>query len=224
MDMEKGKMAEQLNDDILDFIESISITAKKEAAYIKKTNWADITDPKYRSEEFDLQNLLVDRNLSHAASLFKLAKADLKHSAVKTMLDELIATFRVHGDRISKYIMESDWTEQLTEGASRGAMKLEIEFQSEMNKNLAKFKADVRKINYSDESQSVDIQIYGDIIIPLLMLESIEQRYPEIAEFLEKKREKFYKENPKQVVVEEKPKQVKKPIKKFKLQKLPNQK
>ena len=216
-------MAEQLNDDILDFIESISITAKKEAAYIKKTNWADITDPKFRSEEFDLQNLLVERNLSHANSLFKLAKADLKHPAVKAMLDELIATFRIHGDRIAKYILESDWTEQLTEGASRGAMKQEIEFQSEMNKNLAKFKADVRKINYSDESQSVDIQIYGDVIVPMLMAESIEKRYPEIVEFLEKKREKFYKENPKQVVVEEKPKKVRKPVKKFKLQKLPNE-
>jgi hypothetical protein len=216
-------MAEQLNDDILDFIESISITAKKEAAYIKKNNWADISDPKFRSEEFDLQNLLVDRNLSHASSLYRLAKADLKHPAVKAMLDELIATFRIHGDRISKYILESDWTEQLTEGASRGAMKQEIEFQSEMNKNLAKFKADVRKLNYSDEALSVDIQTYGDIVVPLLMESAIQQRFPEITEFLDKKREKFYKENPKQVVVEEKPKKVRKPVKKFKLQKLPNE-
>jgi hypothetical protein len=51
----------------------------------------------------------------------------------------------------------------------------------------------------------------------------MEERYVEIKELLDKKREKFYKENPKQVVVEEKPKKVKKPIRKFKLQKLPNQ-
>lgn len=216
-------MAEQLNEDIQDFIDSISITAKKEASYIKKNNWADISDPKFRSEEFDLQNLLIERNLSHASSLYKLSKADLKHPAVKSMLDELIAPFRIHGERITKYILESDWTEQLTEGASRGAMKQEIEFQSEINRNLAKFKADVRKLNYSDEAQSVDIQIYGDVPIPLLMNSALEARFSEISEMLAKKREKYYKENPKQVVVEEKPKKVRKPVKKFKLQKLPKE-
>jgi hypothetical protein len=216
-------MAEQLSEDIQDFIDSVSITSNKEAIYIKKNNWAEIEDFKVREDEFDLQNLLVLRSLEHASALYRLAKADLKHPAVKAMLDSLIATFHIHGDRISKYILESDWSEQLTDGGSRAAMKSEIEFQSEINRNLAKFKADVRKLNYSEESQSVDIQIYGDVPIPLLMSSALEARFEEIVDMLAKKREKFYKENPKQVVIEEKPKKVKKPIRKFKLQKLPNQ-
>lgn len=217
-------MAEQLNEEILDFIDSISITSKKEAIYITKNNWADISDFKAREEEFDLQNLLVERSLAHANSLYKLAKADLKHPSVKSMLDDLIGVFRTHGDRISKYILESDWSEQISDGGSRANMKLELTFQSEMNKNLAKFKADVRKINYSDENQSVDIQIFGNVIIPLMMHSAMEIRYPEIEELLIKRREKFYKDNPQQKVIEVVEKKTKKPIKKFKLQKIPERK
>lgn len=202
---------EQLNDDIQDFIDSISITSNKEALYIKKNNWVDIVDFKAREEEFDLQNLLCERNLLHATNLYKLSKADLKHPAVKAMLDSLIATFHVHGARISKYIIESDWSEQLTDGSSRASMKAEIEFQSELNKHLAKFKAIVRTLNYSEESQSVDIQIFGGTKIPLCMASQISERYPEIVEMLNKKREKFYAENPPKVeVVKPKAKKVKK--------------
>lgn len=217
-------MAEQLNEDIQDFIDSISITSQKEAIYIKKNNWADIEDFKARQEEFDLQNLLVERNLIHAASLYKLAKADLKHPAVKAMLDSLIATFHIHGGRISKYIVESDWSEQLLEGGSRASMKSEIEFQSEINKDLAKFKSDVRKINYSDESQSVDIQTFGNVVVPLMMSDRMEERYSEITEMLEKKRAKFYAENPpakEETIIEDK--KPRKQVKKFKLRKLPPQ-
>ena len=216
-------MAEELSEAIQDFIESISLTSQKEQLYIVKNNWVDIEDPSIREEEYKLQELLISRSISHASNLFTLAKADLKHPTVKKMLDNLLEGFVVHRERVSKYLMESDWTDQLLQGASRGSMKNEIEFQSEINKNLAKSKADVRKLNYSDEAQSVDIQIYGSGIIPLLMSQQMESRYVEITEFLAKKREKFYKENPKQVVVEEKPKKVRKPVKKFKLQKLPTQ-
>lgn len=217
-------MAEQLSEDIQDFIDSISITSNKEAIYIKKNNWAEIEDFKAREDEFDLQNLLVLRSLEHASSLYKLAKADLKHPAVKAMLDSLIATFHIHGDRISKYILESDWSEQLTDGGSRAAMKSEIEFQSEINRNLAKFKADVRKINYSDESQSVDIQTFGNVVVPLMMANRMEERYSEITEMLEKKRAKFYAENPptkEEPLTEEK--KPRKQVKKFKLRKMPPQ-
>jgi hypothetical protein len=189
-------MADELNEDITDFIESISITSKKEALYIKKNNWADVKEAKFRADEFDLQNLLVERSLLHASSLFKLAKSDLRHPAVKKMLDELIDVFKIHGDRISKYILASDWTEQITEGVSRSDVKAEIQFQSEANKNLAKFKADVRKLNYSEESQHIDIPIFGDAPIPLLLSNMMEQRYPEITEMLRVKREKYYLEHP----------------------------
>jgi hypothetical protein len=189
-------MADELNEDITDFIESISITSKKEALYIKKNNWADVKEAKFRADEFDLQNLLVERSLLHASSLFKLAKSDLRHPAVKKMLDELIDVFKIHGDRISKYILASDWTEQITEGVSRSDVKAEIQFQSEANKNLAKFKADVRKLNYSEESQHIDIPIFGDQKIPLLMNSILENRFPEITEMLKVKREKYYLEHP----------------------------
>jgi hypothetical protein len=189
-------MAEELNEDITDFIESISITSKKEALYIKKNNWAELEDPTFREDEYKLQDLLISRSLSHASSLFSLAKADLKDPIVRKMLDSLIDVFAIHRDRISKYLLESDWTEQITEGSSRGLMKAEIEFQSLMNKNIAKFKADVRKLNYSEESQHIDIQTYGDQKIPLLMNSILENRFPEITEMLRVKREKYYLEHP----------------------------
>lgn len=191
-------MAEELSDEIRDFIDEIKITTKKEKRYVIDNNWTTIQKAEIRESEHDLQNLLVTRSLANAESLFKLAKADLKVSAVKVMLDELISLFRIYDERASKYLREQDWSSLLEQedGGGRAAMKSEIEFQSLIQKHLVDYRGKVRKLNYSEESNNVDIGIFGDTRIPLMMSGIIEERYPEVTELLKVKREKYYKEHP----------------------------
>jgi len=182
---------EQLNEDILDLIESLEITTKKEAKYIEDNDWTIITDAKFKEDEFDLQNTLVLNAVGHAENLFKLAKADLKHPTVKSALDLLLSSVPRHTARISKYISESDY---LNSDRDKASMKHEMEFQSVINKSATGIKSKVRKINYTEEAHSLDIQLFNNTPVPLLMFEAFLERYPEIEEYLRVKREKFYGE------------------------------
>ena len=67
--------------------------------------------------------------------------------------------------------------------------ELEIDFQSGVLKDYSKFKQDLRKINFGENVITVDIPIHGDTPIPIIMREMIENRYPEVKEFLQNKKD-----------------------------------
>lgn len=200
-------MAEELSEEILDFIDEIKITTKKEKTYLNSLDWTKLAVLSQRSDEYDLQNLLVNRALSNATNLYTLAKADIKNPKVKSMLEELISLFNIHDKRSNYYLRTQDWTAVVEgEDGSRDNKKKEIEFQSSIQKNSIDFRSKVRKINFGDEGQSIDIPIFSNIPIPLLMIDMIQERYPEVKDLLESKRKKFYEK----VEEVEKPKSKKK--------------
>jgi hypothetical protein len=178
---------EELNHDIVDYIDSIEITTKKETKYIKDNNWATMQELKAKIAEFDLQDTLVKNAVGHAESLYKLAKADLKHDDVKEALDLLLSAVPLHTSRISSYISESDYLES---GLEKGQVKAEMEFQTEANKSLTQIKSKVRKIVYGESTEGVEIPTFNNVRIPLMMSDMMEQRFPEIKEFLAKKKKK----------------------------------
>lgn len=178
---------EELNDDILDFISSIEITTKKEVKYIQDNNWTTMQELKAKIAEFDLQDTLVKNAVGHAESLYKLAKADLKHDDVKEALDLLLSAVPLHTSRISSYISSSDYLES---GLEKGQVKAEMEFQTEANKSLTQIKSKVRKIVYGESTEGVEIPTFNNVRIPLMMSELIETRYPEVKEYLDLKRKK----------------------------------
>jgi hypothetical protein len=196
-------MAEELSEDILDFIDEIKITTRKEKSYLNSIDWSVLDTLSEREEEYDLQNLLVNRALSNAETLFKLAKADIRNAKVKVMLEELLSLFKIHDKRSNTYLKTQDWT-AVIEGVDGVKInkKKEIEFQSAIQKNSVDFRSKSRKININEEGQTIDIPIFSNIPIPLLMIDQIQERYPEVKEMLEEKRKKFYgvvskKETPK---------------------------
>lgn len=178
---------EQLNDDILDLIDSVEITTKKELKYIQENDWTLIKEAKFKEDEFDLQNTLVLNAIGHATNLFTLAKSDLRHPKVKETLDSLLKSIPLHTGRVSKYISESDY---LNSDLDKGAMKAEMEFQSIINKSATGIKSKVRKLNYTEDSNSLDIQTFNNTPIPLLMFDTFLNRYPEIEDYIEAKRKK----------------------------------
>lgn len=193
---------EQLNDDILDLIDSVEITTKKELKYIQENDWTLIKEAKFKEDEFDLQNTLVLNAVGHATNLFILAKSDLRHPKVKETLDSLLKSIPLHTGRVSKYISESDY---LNSDLDKGAMKAEMEFQSVINKSATGIKSKVRKLNYTEDSNSLDIQTFNNTPIPLLMFDTFLNRYPEIEAYIDARRKKAYEENTTPKVAEKKP-------------------
>jgi hypothetical protein len=181
---------EELNEDVLDFIESISITTKKETNYLQEVNWVGVANFDDKESEYKLQSLLVQRSVKHAEDFYKLAKADLKHPQVKATLDMLLEPFKITSERVASYLAATDWTKFVDEGKSKELMKREIEFQSDISKDVTKWKSEVRKINYSEDSHTLDIQTFNDTKIPLLMMDIFIERYPEIKDYLKNKNKK----------------------------------
>lgn len=184
----------QLDPTIEDFLSTFEETSRKEIKYIldPKNDWTKILERGIRESRHDLEVLLVDRNTLTAEKLFTLCKGDTKHPRVKSALDLLIKFFKIYEERKEKYLRDEDWTLYELDGKKDTDIRAEIEFQSEILKNVSKYKEKLRKINFGEDSAVVDIQIFGNISIPLMMSDIIEERYPEIKDFLLKKRESFY--------------------------------
>ena len=195
---------QQLDPTIEDFLSTFEETSKKEVNYIIANDWTTQPDRGIRESRHDLEVLLVERNTSTAEKLFTLCKGDTKHPRVKSALDLLIKFFSIYQERKEKYMRSEDWTLYAIDGKNDSDIRAEIEFQSEILKNISKYKEKLRKINFGEDSAVVDIQIFGNVSIPLMMSDIIEERYPEIKDFLLKKRESFYSS------AAEKPKVVKK--------------
>lgn len=181
---------ERLNEDILDFISSTEVTTKKESSYITSNDWTSINKSEEREQEFNLQNLLVSRAVSHAETLCKIAKDDLGHTTIKKTLADLLKSYNLHIERSQRYISDSDWSNYLELGLSRTDMKNELTFQSDIMKLTTELKNKVRKLNISNEGKSLDLKFHADGIASLIMYnEVLLERHPEIEDYLKKRRE-----------------------------------
>jgi hypothetical protein len=182
----------QLDSTIEDFISTFEETSRKEIKFILDNNWCEIKDKKIRGSRHDLQVLLIERNLNQAIKLHALCKGDTKHPKVKSVMEMLLKFVKTYEERKELHFKSENWMEYLDIGLTEADIRLEIEFQSEILKNLSEYKEKLRKINFGEDSAVIDIPIYGSIPVPLMMSSIIEERYPEIVEFLAKKREAFY--------------------------------
>lgn len=181
----------QLDEEIEVFIDGIKTTIGKERKYIESVDWTGIVQNDDRSEEYKLQQLIVSRTIQNATTLYGLAKDDLKNKKVKSVLEELLSVAKMHENRSSTYLKNQDWTViEDNDSKSREKRRFEVEFQSAIQKDIVSLSKLIRKIDISDNKQSVAIGIHGDIPIPLLMREIFEERYPDILEVIENKKAK----------------------------------
>lgn len=179
----------QLDPTIEDFLSTFEETSKKEIKFVVDNNWSLLEDRKTRISRHDLEVLLVERNVSHAIKLFALCKGDTKHPRIKSIMEVLLKFFKIYEGRKESYLKKENWLEYLDKGLSEVDVRAEIEFQSSILKNIAEYKEKLRKINFGEDSTVIDIPIHANTPIPLMMSDVIEERYPEIKEFIEKKRE-----------------------------------
>lgn len=181
-------MASKLDLKIQDYLDLVIGQAKKEIKYIEGKDWADISALKVRESEYDLQALLNHRNINALIKLHGLAKEDLKHPTVKNAMALLMKFYNTLDARYSKMEKKFDWT-TVFEGEEDEETKkrAEIEFQSGVLGDLTKHKENLRKINFGEESNEVNIVMHSETPMPFMMRESMEERYPEVLEHMEHK-------------------------------------
>lgn len=179
-----------LDKKIDDHINLVIPPAKKELKFVRDNDWSDIPNLATRESMYKLQSILNERNLNTLIKLYSLAEEELGNPEVRKSIKILIEFFYILEKRYMTVDKKFDWTKfDQTEKGFEKRMELEIEFQSNVLKDLSNFKERLRKINFGEESSDLDIPIHSDKPIPLTMSRAIEERYPEIRDFINKKLE-----------------------------------
>ena len=181
---------EEFDVSVESFLDTIEKTVHNELKFIKGKDWSNVETVKERNDMHDIQFLLTDRNIKHAAKLFSLAsqKGVEDSPRVKKMLKTLTNFYEIYERRYDHYVGKQDFNAILDGIETSGvSVKAEIEFQSDLVKNLTSFKEIARKIELSESKGKTQVQNYNDTPTPFLMRQAVEHRYPSIKEITEKK-------------------------------------
>jgi len=179
---------------IKDFIDSTYITTKNQLQHVKNNDWSsDSLRFADKERQHDLQVLLTETNLANAKSLYDICNKDVSHKTVKEVMKDFLEFQRIYKVRGENYLRSYDWSNQINleedeDEDSIGAR--EIKFQDGINKNIRSFTEKVRKVNDGETVKSIDLNILNNAPIPLVMSEMMENRHPEILEYVKYKEEK----------------------------------
>jgi len=181
-------MSNELSPAVDSYIRRILPQAKKELTYIEGEDWSVIKNVKSRDNAYEVHNLITDRNVRSAVTLYNMAGEDIGKKRVKNALEVLVKFFTILDERYKKVIEKFDWTAFNTE--EEGSAKNEVEFQSAVLKNINTLEDKLRGINFGGESDELHIEFHGDKPVPFMMNERMEEKYPDIKKHLEERDKK----------------------------------
>lgn len=167
----------ELEGSVEDFLDTVNITLSKELKFIKENDWSLVSDRKKRIELHDLQSLITDRGVKNAARLYELCKQDTSPKFIKSSMKKFIEMYEVYNARYESYTEKEDWTTYIDRVDE---MSGEIEFQSDIQKNVGSFKVILRKINFGGEGNNIEIVFRDNAPGPFMMQNKLEELYPEI--------------------------------------------
>lgn len=178
---------EELKSQIQDFLNTVEGPLKKELKFIKDNEWIHEKARGVREKKHDLHYLITNRAVGNAEKLHKIAKDDLDHTKVKRVMKKMIEMFEIYEKRYHLYTEKEDWTTYLDQDRDEKEMEEEITLQSDISKAVTDLKGKLRKINFGGSGDEVNIELFNNTPMPFMMSKKLEDRYPEIADKLEKK-------------------------------------
>ena len=177
---------EELEDNVVLFIDSIKIPQERNLKIVRESNWMDKKTLPEKEELYKIHRFFVERAVDNATTLYNMCNGDTRKRTVKDILETLAAIFNVQSERIETYIRENDWSVNLiTSGQVLDSMLQEGEFQSGMLKDINASRARMQKVNIGDNIKSVNVPIFGDQPVPLIMRQAFEKKFPEIKEYIQ---------------------------------------
>lgn len=182
------KKIPNLGSKILDHLELHFGPAKKALKYVEDNDWSKISKIKAREDEYEVQHLLTNKNVRSFIEFYELAQEDLGHPKVQEAIKTYVEFYNLLEKRFEYMESQYDWS-VIFEGEKDEHLKkkAEIEFQTKVLGQLDNFKKNLRKINFGDQRNEINIAIFNDTPIPLMMREEAEEKFPELREYMEKK-------------------------------------
>lgn len=164
----------------------------KELSYVKGKNWAVEEYTHARSKAHKRQKLITERNLAKLKHFAGITEDQRKFKTVQSFIATLVEFIDIYIERYENCTVLYDWTtyeetkSHLTPEEIEDLIDDEAEFQSEVLDIVNKFRLEVKKLNLDENLENIEVPIYGDTPIPLIMRKQVEELYPIIKEYMNK--------------------------------------
>ena len=192
---------EELNEDVLSFIETIKPQLDGSIVIVKSEDWSAVEDLYPRISSHDLQFMLTLRNVEYAVKLrtISLAAGCADHKAVVDLQSGLQEFYTIYKERFDNYFsnvskifadlirMEKEANKDKTRKSKLSYQETEVKFQSDITNSMQKLRIQMQKLTNSVNPTTLEIPTFNDTPIPLVMREIAEKEFPQIKTFLEKK-------------------------------------
>ena len=180
----------KLSLEVKNYMSNYKEALEKELSYVKSKNWALEEDVFTRDKIHKRQKLITERNLVKLKHFAKITEDLRTFKTVQSFISILNEFMDIYIERFENCAILYDWTtyeetkSHLMEDEIDKLIDDEAGFQSEALDNVNKFRLEVKKLNLDNSLDSVDVPIYGDTPIPLIMRNHVEELYPMIKEYL----------------------------------------
>lgn len=177
-------------EDVEIFLDSIEIPSERNLTSMKQIDWTKKKGIKERSSIYSVHNFFAQRAAANANELYNLVGGDLSNGRVKSIMELLYSTYKLHTDRITNFVNENDWSQsiELVNGEVPQKVLDEGEFQTSILKDSSTLKNTMSKVSISEDNRQINIKTFKDVPLSLALRTVVESKLPEIGEFLEKKK------------------------------------
>lgn len=189
-------MIEELHPETEGLLVTLEKVIDKELAFVTnpENDWTKVENFSRKEDTHKLHLLLTKRSVDYADKLLGIASTngDSEKRVVKDMLKKLTKFFTVYDNNYFKYVEDQDWTAMLANEVSKkkgeSTASQELEFQSDLTKNLASMRAVILKIAKLEDKSYIKIPIFNDRPAPFLMDEAFEEKFSELRDVMEERR------------------------------------
>lgn len=179
--------------EVTNYIENYRKAIEKEWAYILRQNWASEKRISAREKLHKRQHLITDRSYSKLEYFAKITEDYRDRKSVQSFIELLVGFLDKYIERYEECAETYDWTtyeetfNHLKEDEIDKLIGDETEFQSTALANVNKFRLNIKKLNLDDMTSELYIPIHSDKPIPLIMRGKIEELFPDVKSYMERK-------------------------------------
>lgn len=182
-----------INNEIDSFIKRIIPPVKKELKLIREHDWRKDKSLKSRETTYKMHKIFTKRAIDNMKALYNMAEKQdaVGMPKVKNALKLLREFYTIVDERYTDYVSDTEWMLP-RDGEDQKAMLVrqenEVKFQSMMLDDIMAYEIILRDINDGEESKEFILELHKNTpFFPLMMVETVVHKYPEVQEVLESK-------------------------------------
>lgn len=169
----------------LQFIEEHGEIIKDQSNYLKDNDWTVMPARKDRKDEHDLHLKIVRSFLNKIKYVEEESGEDFyKDRKTVNFAKRLKKEIENYIDRCNLYFKKEKWTNY----EDSDAKTEEMDFQNTVLDSLIKRKEEISKVSLDNKGKDVKIETWGDSELPICLRELVEERYPDVKDFIENRR------------------------------------